>query len=500
MNAMTEKFKIWYLYITVFATGAAILIIEILGTRVISPFYGTTIFVWSSLIIVTLSALALGYWLGGKIADRRPDVRIFYSLVLTAGIATSLIMKIDQPILVFADRFGFQFGPLVATFILFSVPLFLLGALTPFIVRLRMKLPERAGESSGNIFAIATLGSLAGALLAGFVLMPRFSLSAIFFFIAGFLIIIAFAGLLMEKQFAKNPTRILFLLLAFGFFAFPTLRYAEATTNNFEVLYAEPNFNSDLKIVKVGENICIAMDGALQTCKSTGSNGQLFSYFEELKSIVSEKTYGDILILGSGGGAMLTLFAPDQRLDAVEINPKMVVLGEQRLGFKAGPNQSIVIDDARNFLRKTDKKYDLVIMDVSKGFTIPSHLFAKEYFEILASHLNQNGVLAINFFGRTEPEDTLTASVVKTLQTIFPNTAVAAPDIGLQNLLIFASFSDLSPVVSSLATYREAKLNAKDGIVFTDDKNLSETLILPNLETLRNSLKGIGGFKLLFAN
>src|SRR3989344_4673003 len=171
---MSEKLKIWYLYLTVFITGAAVLVIEILGTRVLAPFYGSTIYVWSSLITVTLGALASGYFAGGYVADKYPKPKSFYGVVFIAGFFTALLIKISEPVLTWSDRFGFQWGPLVAALVLFFLPLFFFGTVTPFAIRLRAYSVEHAGHIAGTIFATATAGSIIGAILAGFYFMPNF--------------------------------------------------------------------------------------------------------------------------------------------------------------------------------------------------------------------------------------------------------------------------------------------------------------------------------------
>ncbi len=169
--------KTTFFYLTIFITGAAVLVIEILGTRILAPFYGSTIFVWSSLISVTLAFLALGYLWGGKLADRKPDTGLLYWIVFAAGISIVLIPKYSNWVLIQTDRFGLKFGPLIAAFIIFFAPLFLLGAVSPFAVKIRTRLLDHLGITAGSLYATATLGSLAGALFAGFLLIPNFSVS-----------------------------------------------------------------------------------------------------------------------------------------------------------------------------------------------------------------------------------------------------------------------------------------------------------------------------------
>lgn len=174
-----EKIKNRFLYFTVFLTGAIILVIEIVGTRILAPFYGSTIFVWSSLITVTLAFLALGYWLGGSLADKKPKMSLLYWIIFIAGIAILLIPKYDRWVLIQTDKFGLQYGPLLGAFIIFAPSIFLLGMISPFAVKIHTKSLDHLGTTAGNLYAISTSGSLVGGLLAGFYFVPNFSVSFI---------------------------------------------------------------------------------------------------------------------------------------------------------------------------------------------------------------------------------------------------------------------------------------------------------------------------------
>jgi len=155
------------------------LIVEIMGARILAPFYGSTIYVWSSLITSTLAALALGYYFGGKLADKRPDMNILYFVIGLAGVLVFFIPFYSNPVLIWTDVLGLRFGPLAASAALFIPSLFLLGMVSPFAVKLATHKIENVGFRAGSLYALATLGSLLGALLAGFVLAPNFSVGSI---------------------------------------------------------------------------------------------------------------------------------------------------------------------------------------------------------------------------------------------------------------------------------------------------------------------------------
>lgn len=171
----SNKLKNYLFYFTVFINGGVILVVEILGTRIMAPFYGATIFVWSSLITTTMAALALGYFVGGKVADKKPNIDYLYLIILIGGIGLFLVPVFDKPVLVKTDVLGIRFGPLASSLLLFLPPLSFLGMVSPLSVRVKAKEVEHVGVRAGNLYALSTLGSLFGGLAAGFYLVPSFS-------------------------------------------------------------------------------------------------------------------------------------------------------------------------------------------------------------------------------------------------------------------------------------------------------------------------------------
>ena len=172
--------RVLFFYLTIFISGASVLIVEISGTRILTPFYGSTIFVWSSLISVTMVALAFGYVAGGALADRRPHMRTLWTILFFAGLATYAIPEYDQLVLPLTDHLGIRWGPLVASLLLFAPSLALLGMISPLAVKLRAQTLQNLGATAGNLYALATLGSLVGAIATGFYLAPNLPFTIIF--------------------------------------------------------------------------------------------------------------------------------------------------------------------------------------------------------------------------------------------------------------------------------------------------------------------------------
>lgn len=199
-----KQLKTYFLYLTLFITGAVVLIVEISGTRILAPFYGSTIYVWSSLITVTMACLALGYYWGGRLADKYPDFRILYLIIFLTGLIILIIPKIDGLVLLWSYGLGTKWGSLLASFLLFSLPLTALGMISPLAIKLKTKFLDSLGTIAGNLYAISTVGSLVGALLAGFWLIPNFGIASIINFSGSALLIISIIWLVVNQRFSKS--------------------------------------------------------------------------------------------------------------------------------------------------------------------------------------------------------------------------------------------------------------------------------------------------------
>ena len=177
-----QSLKKFSLSFVVFLTGACVLIVEVVATRILSPYYGNTIFTVSSVIGIVLAALSVGYYFGGKLADNYPTEKFFYSIILASGfsvILLHLLMLFLLPMLGYG--LSITAGPLVSATLLFFLPSLLLGTLSPFAIKLQgQHFPEKGiGTITGEIFFWSTLGSIFGSLFAGFVLIPQFGINQI---------------------------------------------------------------------------------------------------------------------------------------------------------------------------------------------------------------------------------------------------------------------------------------------------------------------------------
>jgi len=494
-----KKKQQFFLHLTVFIAGAAVLVLEILGTRVISPFYGSTIFVWSSLIAVTLGTLSLGYLIGGRMVDSRPEVRLLYQVILISAIFISFILKIDQPVLVFTDQFGIKYGPLVAALIIFAPSFLMLGMVTPIAIRLSSESIKKSGNVAGRIFAISTIGSVVGALLAGFYLLPAFSLTQTFLGLAIVLAVLSILGMI------KKLPKVLIVLFLFSVTFFPKFQEKE-TKRIFEFVHQEQSFYGDLKIRDDGENYCLLIDGTTHSCHDKKTNKPIWSYILEIGRVVRAEKPEKVLVLGLGAGSIAKALPSGIRADFVEIDGKVANLASNFFGFTVRDNQRLFIDDARHYLRTSEEKYDMIIMDTYAGNIFPPHLFTAEYLMLVEEHLSERGVMLAFLEGKLPGEDLQLSTFNTTANKVFPSVYWTSSDLKGESFLL-AHFSPNSSYEPDMATsaemfkrpYQILSLDFSDGVLLTDDFNPLDTIATKVRASTRNKFVEIQGYTPFFS-
>jgi len=426
---------------SVFITGACVLIIEIVAVRVLSPHYGNTIFTVSSVISVILAALSVGYWVGGKFADRHPSIKLFWGIVMISGLLVIAFHFIGTVILpTLSVQFSIVTGPIISSILLFLLPALLLGTLSPYAIKLQSLIvtDQGIGSISGKIFFWSTFGSISGSLLAGFVLIPRFGIDNIFIYTGIVLFILGLIPLLISGYSKKMLS-----VAALGIVLLTAITSVSAKQTNDAVIY-----NKD----GVYEKITI-LDGTLggrptrffQQDKSR--SGAMFLDSNDPTDLVYGYTkYYSIyklfkpeienaLVIGGGAYSIpkaLLYENPDSIIDVVEIEPSLFELSKEYFDVKESPNLNNYTEDGRRFLRDSEKEYDLIFSDVYYSlFSIPSHFTTKEFFEIAKEKLSEEGIFVANLIGnlsRQEPSFIFTE--IKTFKSVFPNSyffAVESP-------------------------------------------------------------------------
>ena len=475
-----KNIKTYFFLLTLFVAGAVVMMVELLGVRILVPYYGSTLYVWSSLIAATLGFLALGYFIGGKLADKRPEINLLYLIIFLAGISIILIPKIDIWILLNTNFLGVKLGPLAASLILFSIPLFLLGMVAPFAVKIKTKELRVLGITAGSLYAISTSGSLAGTILTGFYLIPNYGLTLIINLTALALILISIIWFIFNPRYLRKYLKF-FVLIALFFVP----SYELTLPADLKLIYQGESFYGQIKVVDRQNLRFLLVNGATQTRYDLNKGEFDFPYLRLMeKAIKYHPEAKNSLVLGLGGGGIDKRFrALGVEVDNVEIDPKVVEVAREYFGFDG----KVIIDDARSYIRRSEKNYDLVAVDVLSGYSVVHHLLTKEAFEEIKAILSEEGILTLNTLGfekRRTSEELFEKALYKTLNEVFSYVYLKATGYGFQSIVFYASDR---PLILDKWFISMEIFPDKETPILTDDYNPVETLTTFHVETFRKS-------------
>ncbi|MHB8125463.1 MAG: fused MFS/spermidine synthase [Desulfitobacteriaceae bacterium] len=480
---MSQRFLCFF----VFITGATVMCTEMTASRLIAPYFGTSLIVWANIIGIILLAMSAGYFFGGRLADRHPNPKIFFSLSIAAGLILTVIPLISQGIFHFltggilATPISITIIAFTCTLLVFSPPIFLLAMISPYALRLSSPSTLDTGKISGRLNAYSTLGSLLGTFLPSLVLIPLIGTKSTIYLAAFILIIISAFGLKHRWAFFLAVIPLLLLIL--------TPHNVKA---NQKILWEKDTPYQYVQVIRQ-EDDSIALvyneGGGFQSV-SRPNHGLIpqdyFNYYLILPFLRNQEK-PKVWILGSAGGTMLSQFNywvrqafPDLTLTGVEIDPEVIPLGIKFFGLN-GTEGQVVNADARTFLNSRSDKTDLVIVDAyTQQIYIPFHLSTQEFYQIVQEHLNPDGILAINI-NAISPSSPLLQAFLRTLATVFKYTYVL-PVPGSLNYVVLASNESISnvngtkslpPALESFKQYFLSNIypsTINDGFILTDDR------------------------------
>jgi spermidine synthase len=416
-----------YLAFTAAVSGALVMIIEVVGSRVIGPFFGVSLFVWTSLITVTLVSLGIGYAAGGLLADRKANPDVLYGLLAVAGAAVLLVPFLKAPVLRSTLPLGLRSGALLGSLLLFGPGLFLLGCVPPFVIKVAATELRRIGRTVGLFSALSTLGSFIGTLATGYLLIGHLAVSRIFLMVGACLLALAAVYFVV---FRRAP-------LALGLLLLPivgvrpeglTSKVMANGTRVTEVARHE-GFYGTVQVLEYSYGTArtreLVLDGLVQGGVDVASGLSIYEYAYFLEQLpYGMNSDGDsCLVVGLGAGLVPTWYgARGVRTDVVDINPDVARVARDHFGFR--PTGEVVLADARFFLAQPGRRYDYVILDVFSGDTTPSHLLSREALGLVRSRLEDGGLLAVNLAGTFGSRSFMTASVVRTFEEVFPSVGV----------------------------------------------------------------------------
>jgi spermidine synthase len=491
---------------TAAVNGAAILIIEILGAKMLSPYFGTSHFVWTAQIAVTLVSLAVGYWFGGLLVDKSPDLkRLFWCMILAAVYligSVSLVKWVSFSAL----KAGLATGSVITAMFLFFVPLTLLAVTGPFLARILIRTTAASGGVVGRISAVSTFGSVAGTLLIAYVLIPLMPYSVTMCVTAGVLVVLAVIyHLIWARTSSKLP-------LIVGVLLIPAAALGARSTvgGGLDGWKELARKNSDFGLLQVlerddGQLRWYLNDLLLQNTYDPvrKKSASLFTHMLHDLAVAYTPQVDRVLCIGMGVGIVPMQFARDGvDVELVEINPTVVPLAREHFDFD--PDLlNLTIGDGRYFLHTLpEDQFDAVVLDAFLGDSSPSHLMTREAFADIRRVLKPQGVLVINSFGSFEPgKDFMAASLDKTLKSVFQSVIIHASGSGN----VFYVAGDAAPLkMHHQPNVNEAhpqvrwsmqaalggimRADERSGIVLTDDYNPVEYHDAANRESFRRGL------------
>ncbi len=498
--------------------GMCTLAIEFTTSRMLQTVYGTSNIVWANVIGLVLLFLTVGYFWGGRLADKRPFPQTFYALVAWAGFSgvfflllTSVLLKTAASALA-AVNVGAIASSLVGVIFALAVPITLLGCISPFAIRLAVQDVSEAGRISGRIYAISTWGSLLGTYLPVLLVIPLAGsrLTALIF--GGILLLVGLGGLWQTQARSRIAALLLPIIL---------LPVALAWTSggikayDGQIFEAESAYNY-IQVVRQGECNYLLLnegqayhsfycDGGAVPRVSVWSIMLAAPYFNAAPVDIER-----VAVIGLAAGTIpkqYTRVFGAIPIDGIELDGEIVQAGVDYFAL-TDPNINLIVGDGRYQLNQLDHQYDVLTIDAYKVPYIPWHLTTQEFFQEVRAHLTETGVVAMNV-GRAPQDRSLIDAMTATLQTVYPtvhaidvpgslNTILVAtvqpttPENVQQNLAqLDESVDPLLRVALETAVANQVPINPSD-VIFTDERAPVETII--DSLVLRYLLQeGVGG-------
>jgi len=511
----------WLLIVLVFVAGSSSLAVELSASRLLAPYFGTSLFVWANLIGLILLYLTIGYYVGGRLADRFPRPGVLYLLTTVAAFLIGVIPFISRPILSWSltsfatYSISVFYGSLMAVIFLFAIPMILLGCVSPFAIRLRIEQVGRSGHTAGQLYAISTAGSILGTFLPVLWLIPTIGTRYTFFVFAVSLLLVSIVGLITtqlsmprlpdtRKRLDKSLLSIL-LLIPMGAAVLsingPIKPPSGSDGGGVLVAERESAYNY-IQVVRVGEQMQLVLNEGLAVHSIYDPNQILtqgpWDYFMVApyfnKPPFTQNQVHRACIIGLGAGTIpreLTAAYGPIPIDGVEIDGTIVDLGRQYFHMNE-PNLNVIVQDGRYFLRTTSHKYDIIGIDAYQQPYVPFQLTTLEFFQEVRAHLTPSGVAVINA-GRTSKDFRLVEALAQTMHGVFSNVYIIDTERFTNSIIIGTNAPGsldnfrtnaaglTNPLLQSVAQASLAYGNMREeritNIYFTDDRAPVEQLI-----------------------
>jgi spermidine synthase len=509
-----ETIRIWHAYLLVFISSSSGLIIEMVASRIMSPHVGTSIYSWTSIIGIALAGISVGNWLGGRLADKYASFKLLRRLYFLGGFTSLLIIPLTLPVMgnEVINNLPIQLRVLVSSTLLFFIPCTLFGTISPVVIKLALRDLETAGGKIGSIYAISTVGSIAGTFATGFFLIAFFGTTMIVWMVSALMIAtgIVFCGFLGNtiKWQRDKLVEIALVLVAFAAISIPMIFNG--------ILNGYCLEESDYYCIRIVDGTTqdgrpakmLVLDHLVhnfivpdETSKGGYSYEQIYEDVARVMNAKGEKI--ELLVIGAGAFSFpryIRANYPSSTVDALEIDPAVVETTHNYLGLPRNTDISIFTEDARIYMNRNDiaGKYNLIQADAFMDVSVPYHLTTYEFNQKLKASLKPDGIYLANLIDIGQKGQFL-RSYLLTIRKSFKNVMVYGLEDDLYSpirstFVVVATDREMSfPASNDWAFYGKEQLDAfiaKGNPVFlTDNYAPVDILLMPVVEDAMNKNK-----------
>ena len=475
-----------------FVVGAASLGTEIAAARLLAPYFGASTIIWANTIATVLVALSAGYALGGRLADRRADLRGLGAVVLLASVLLALVPFVADPFLTLSVNalgslsVGGFLGSLAAVLVLVAIPVMLLGAVAPYASRLSVQRVSDTGRTIGNLYAISTVGSLVGTFLAALLLIPTIGTHRTFIVFALALALVAALGLSSWRSLAVAGVVAASLAIPPAAIGAGVAGGRIVDSAETQYQYARVvQFADGTRWLQLNEGVAVHSLYRPGTYLTGGywDDFLVLPFAAQARPAVPAPAPRRIAILGDAAGTVARAyghFYPGTRVDAVELDGELTAIGRRYFDLH-GPRLHVYTADARPWLRANHARYDSIFLDAYRQPYIPFYLVTREFFQNARAHLRPGGTFIVNV-GHLPGSPALEQVVTATLRSAFPyvirdrfsadNSLVVASTRPLSAAAMTVPAAAVAPALRGLATAVAARVGPplRGGTVYTDDR------------------------------
>ncbi|NDJ59758.1 MAG: spermine synthase [Chloroflexi bacterium] len=501
-----------YLYVAVFTSGMTTLAVELTASRLLGSVFGTSNLVWANVIGLMLLYLTVGYFIGGRWADRSPYRTTFYRILVWAAFLSALIPLAARPVLsaaanaVYDVDAGLAIGSFASVLVLFAIPVTLLGTVSPFAIRLAVTDIAAAGKTAGRIYAISTLGSLIGTFLPVVLIIPVLGTFGTFLLFASILYVVGLGGL--WSQHGVGALRWLWMPAVIAVLSALTLSGPlRAAAPNASILYESESAYNYIQVqedadgyrylyLNEGQGVHSQWHPEIYIYGRTWSFFLIAPYFNAPP--FTPEDIDAVAVIGLAGGTIARQYTHiygDVPIDGVEIDGRIVAAGAEFFDMNADalPNLTVHVEDGRYILNQLNGDYSVIAVDAYRPPYIPWHMTTVEFFREARAQLAEDGVVAINV-GRTDTDRRLVDALTATLLQVFPTVHALDVPFSFNTILVATRQPTLSsdlqtnldalpaaapqPLRDILALGTSALVPTHPSeLVFTDDRAPVETLV-----------------------